>query len=113
MRTVVKSRIKKSVPVEAITEKSLTTTDWTLLDIAPNDVKLSLDNTAVVTRTLVCSPIDLLLAVANPLNLSAADAVGGLLGPVLYHPSAHNVGRFGELRQTVSHSLTSSAVIPQ
>jgi hypothetical protein len=79
----------------ALTRKHLAATDWTLLTVTAINMKLSLDNSAVVTRMLVCSPIIALLAVANTLTLYAADKKRGLqlchlnlLRPALNHPNA-------------------------
>jgi hypothetical protein len=81
--------------VWTVARKNLTVTHRTLLSVAADDMKLSLDNTAVVTGVLVCAPIVPLLAVTNALDLSAADGVGrlqlsrlNLFRPALNHPSA-------------------------
>jgi hypothetical protein len=46
-------------------------THRTLLTVTTDNVKLTLDDSAVVTRLAVCSTIILLVAVMNALNLLA------------------------------------------
>ena len=64
--------------VSTIARKNLAAANWTLFSVTADNVKLPLDDSAIVTRMAVRPPILLLLAVSDPLNLSAADGVAGL-----------------------------------
>jgi len=83
------------ISIVALTRNHLTAANRTPLNITAKDVKLSLENSAIVARLPVCSPIVCLLTVAQTLTLDACNLNGrlqlcrlNLLGPALYHPSA-------------------------
>jgi hypothetical protein len=59
--------------IVAFTINQLATTNWTTLNIATKNMKLTLDNSAVVAWLSVCSPIVHFLAVADALALNAFD----------------------------------------
>jgi hypothetical protein len=57
----------------ALARDHLTATNRTTLNIAACDVKLTLENRAIVTRLSVCAPIVSILSVAHPLTRDSGD----------------------------------------
>jgi hypothetical protein len=66
--------IDQIVIVKTLAVTCLSSTDWTSLHVAAEDVQLAFRNAAVVTRLSICSPIFFLLSVANARQNFAADA---------------------------------------
>ena len=64
---------KGNCSVIAVTRNHLTTADWTALNIATQNVKLPLENAAIMARLSVCAPITGLLAVSQTLALTSCD----------------------------------------
>jgi len=57
----------------ALTSNHLTATNWTTFNIATEDVKLRLQNSTVMARLTISTPIIRLIAIANALPLDAAN----------------------------------------